>query len=140
MKQFRFKINGNIYEVAVEETGKNLATVQVNGKTFSVETEKEETAKPSPAVPRPAAAAAPRPVAPKPAQGGANAVKAPIPGSIIRVEVGAGQAVKRGDLLLVMESMKMENNILAKSDGVVKAVRVQPGQTVLQGEVMIEME
>ena len=102
-----------------------------------------EAAAPAPA-PKPQAKpaapkAAPAPAAaPKPA-GGASAVKAPLPGSIIKVLVSEGQSIKRGDVLLTMESMKMENNIMAEKDGVVGKIYVQAGKSVMQDDVLLDL-
>jgi len=71
---------------------------------------------------------------------GANVLKAPLPGSIIRLEAKVGDTVKQGDLLLVMESMKMENNILSEKNGVVKFIAVEPGQAVMQDDILLEFE
>ncbi|MBO7367493.1 MAG: biotin/lipoyl-binding protein, partial [Paludibacteraceae bacterium] len=107
MKEFRFSIEGKSYDVSIEETGKDMATVDVNGKKYAVNIEKKE--KPT------FIAAAPRPVASAPASAPAasksvpGTVTSPLPGSIIKIMVSVGQAVKRGDTLLTMESMKMEN-------------------------------
>ncbi len=147
MKNFKFKINGNNYDVTVEEIEKNLAQVQINGKTIEVELDGQETTpvkraavpRKETAAPKTTAAPSPTPSAPK-AAAGSNVVKAPIPGSIFKIEVTPGQAVKRGDTLLIMESMKMENSILAKKDGIVGAVYVQLGQTVLQGDSLVDLE
>jgi biotin carboxyl carrier protein len=144
MKSFKFKIDGKTYEVSVEEKEANRAEVQLNGKTISVEIEGEEIPVKRPVVVKKKTATAPaaQPAAqsaPKPA-GGINSIKAPIPGVIFKIEVSAGQSVKKGDVLLIMESMKMENNILANRDGVVKAVYVNLGETVLQGNPLVDLE
>lgn len=115
-----------------------MATVDVNGKKYAVNIEKKE--KPT------FIAAAPRPVASAPASAPAasksvpGTVTSPLPGSIIKIMVSVGQAVKRGDTLLTMESMKMENNIKAEKDGVVKAILVQQGQSVMQGDALVDLE
>jgi len=70
----------------------------------------------------------------------ASAIKAPLPGSIMKVLVSVGQTVKRGDLLLTMESMKMENNILAEHNGIIKKIYSQTGQTVMQDDILIDFE
>ncbi|GHT33715.1 acetyl-CoA carboxylase biotin carboxyl carrier protein subunit [Bacteroidia bacterium] len=146
MKEFKFKIDGETYNVAVEEKDANLAEVQVNGKTFTVEVEDAPKAQAPKPVARPVATApkaqpATVPVAERSrSTGGANSVKAPLPGTIFKIEVNAGQAVKKGAVLLVMEAMKMENNILAAKDGTVKAVYVQLGQTVLPGDALVDLE
>ncbi len=145
MKEFTFKINGAEYKCAVEEIEAGKAKVTVNGKMYEVETEKPAAAaKPAAApAPKPAAAPAAAPVAPKaeapkaaPVAGGVQ-VKSPLPGSVIKVLVSEGQAVKKGDTLLTLESMKMENAIMAEQDGTVKQIAVTPGQNVMQDDLLI---
>jgi len=145
MKEFTFKINGAEYKCAVEEIEAGKTNVTVNGKVYTVETEApaapapKPVAKPAPApAPKPAAAPAPKAEAPKaaPAAGGVK-VKSPLPGSVIKVLVSEGQSVKRGDTLLTLESMKMENAIMAENDGVVKQIAVTPGQNVMQDDLLI---
>lgn len=143
MKEFTFKINGAEYKCAVEEIEAGKAKVTVNGKVYEVETEKP-AAKPAAApAPKPAAAPAAAPAAPKaeapkaaPVAGGVQ-VKSPLPGSVIKVLVSEGQAVKKGDTLLTLESMKMENAIMAEQDGTVKQIAVTPGQNVMQDDLLI---
>ena len=147
MKEFTFKINGVEYKCAVEEVEAGKTNVTVNGKVYTVETEApaapapKPVAKPAPApAPKPAAApAAPKAEAPKPAATPAAGVqvKSPLPGSVIKVLVSEGQAVKRGDTLLTLESMKMENAIMAEADGTVKQIAVTPGQNVMQDDLLI---
>ena len=93
----------------------------------------------APAAPKaaPAPQAAPAP-APKPTAG-AKVIKSPLPGSIVKVVVKTGDSVKKGDVLLTMESMKMENNILAENDGTVGNIFVQPGQNVMQDDKLLEL-
>ena len=135
MKEFKFTIDGKQINAAVNELEDNFAEVTINGKTYKVELEKEE-APAAAAVRRPAAAAAPAAAAPA----GLMTVKSPLPGSIVKVLVKAGQAVKKGDVLLTMESMKMENNVAAEADGTVKAVYVEPGKTVMQDDKLLDLE
>ena len=134
MKEFKFTIDGKQYNAAVNELEDNFAEVTLNGKTYKVELEKEEA--PAAAVRRPAAAAASAAAAPA----GLMTVKSPLPGSIVKVLVKAGQAVKKGDVLLTMESMKMENNVAAEADGTVKAIYVEPGKTVMQDDKLLDLE
>ena len=144
MKEFTFKINGAEYKCAVEEIEAGKTNVTVNGKVYTVETEApaapapKPAAKPAPA-PKPAAAPAPKAEAPKPAAAPAAGlqVKSPLPGSVIKVLVSEGQAVKKGDTLLTLESMKMENAIMAEQDGTVKQIAVTPGQNVMQDDLLI---
>ena len=135
MKEFKFTIDGKQYNAAVNELEDNFAEVTLNGKTYKVELEKEE-APAAAAVRRPAAAAASAAAAPA----GLMTVKSPLPGSIVKVLVKAGQAVKKGDVLLTMESMKMENNVTAEADGTVKAVYVEPGKNVMQDDKLLDLE
>jgi biotin carboxyl carrier protein len=140
MKEFTFKINGAEYKCAVEEIEAGKTNVTVNGKVYTVET--EVAAKPAAApAPKPAAPAAPAPKAEaKPAAApvaGGMQVKSPLPGSVIKVLVSEGQAVKKGDTLLTLESMKMENAIMAEADGTVKQIAVTPGQNVMQDDLLI---
>ena len=143
MKEFAFKINGADYKCAVEELEAGKTKVTVNGKVYEVETEAPKAA-PVAAKPAPKPAAAPAaPAAPKaeakPAAAPAAGlqVKSPLPGSVIKVLVSEGQTVKKGDTLLTLESMKMENAIMAEADGTVKQIAVTPGQNVMQDDLLI---
>ncbi len=133
MKNFKFTINGNVYEVAVEAPENGKANVSVNGKSYVVEMEAE--AAPAPAVRRAAAAPAAAPV-----KSASGIMKSPLPGKVLKVVVTAGQSVKRGDTLMVIESMKMENNIAAQHDGVVRAIMVSADQSILQGDALLDFE
>ena len=124
-KEFSFKINGAEYKCAVEEIEAGLTEVTVNGKKYTVETEK-------PVAPAPKAAPKAAPAAAAGAQ-----VKSPLPGSVVKVCVNEGQDVKKGDTLLILESMKMENPILAEQDGKVAQVAVAAGQTVMQDDLLV---
>lgn len=146
-KEFSFKINGAEYKCAVEEIEAGLTEVTVNGKKYTVETEKPVAPAPKAAPKAAPAAAAPAPAAPKaapapkaaaPAAAAAGAqVKSPLPGSVVKVCVNEGQDVKKGDTLLILESMKMENPILAEQDGKVAQVAVAAGQTVMQDDLLV---
>ena len=114
--------------------------VVVNGQSFEVEVDEIGAPAPKAAAPTPRPAA-PAPAAPsaKPAAGGgpAGAITAPLPGSIIDVRVSAGQAVKAGDILCILEAMKMENEITATAAGTVKEVLVSKGSTVAAGDSLV---
>lgn len=125
MKKFSVTVNGTVYDVEVNE-------VKAGGAALA------PAAAPAPkAAPAPAPAAAPAPKAAAPVAAGATTVKAPMPGKILSVAVSAGQAVKKGDLLLVLEAMKMQNEIYAPQDATVSEVRVSANQTVATGEDMV---
>lgn len=136
MKDFKFKINGTEYAASVEEQDGNMVQVTVNGNTYSVEVE-HEAPKAAPMA-RPAAVAAPAAAAPVTAA--SAKITAPLPGNITKILVSVGQKVKKGDVVMTMEAMKMENNITAEADGTVKAVVAQVGQSVNQGDVLVELE
>ena len=120
MKNYRITVNGVAYDVAVEEMGEEAAT-----------------SAPAPAV-------APKPAAPKaaPAAAGAGAVKinSPMPGNILSVKASAGQAVKKGDVLMILEAMKMENEICAPQDGTIASVQIAAGDSVESGDVLATMD
>lgn len=127
MKKFSVTVNGTVYDVEVNE-------VKAGGAAPAP----APAAAPAPkAAPAPAPAAAPAPKAAAPVAAGATTVKAPMPGKILSVAVSAGQAVKKGDLLLVLEAMKMQNEIYAPQDATVSEVRVSANQTVATGEDMV---
>ena len=143
MKEYKLKINGNDYAVTVNEVDGSMAEVEVNGTPFKVEFEKPikkaaaPVAKP---VAAPAATAASAPVAKPaaPATGGAGqAVTSPLPGVILEVSVKVGDAVKRGQKVMVLEAMKMENVIEATADGTVTAIKVDKGDSVLEGAPLV---
>ena len=134
MKDYTFKVNGKAYKVSVEEAENNMLNVNVNGVNYSVEA---EDLVPKAAVSRPA----PRPVAAPqaaPAAGGAGqSIKTPLPGVILDVFVKEGDTVKSGQKILLLEAMKMENNIEADKDGVIQSIQVKKGDSVQEGDVLM---
>ena len=146
MKEYKYKINGNLYNVVIGDIEENIAHVEVNGTHYTVEMEKKPKAAPAPKpVVRPAAkpAAAPVAAAPvaKPAAGGAKSgVKSPLPGVILDIKVNVGDEVKKGQTLIILEAMKMENSINADKDGKIAAINVSKGESVLEGTDLIIIE
>ena len=136
MKEFQFKIDGKEYKTAVNELEGGITEVTVNGKSYKVEMEHAAPVahKAAPAAPAAAPKATPAAAA---APAGGKKVVSPLPGSVIKVLVAEGQAVKKGDILLTLESMKMENTIAAECDGTVKQVAVKAGQTVMQDDLLV---
>ena len=144
MQDFKFKIDGAEYTANVEEMEDGKLTVTVNGKAYEVEVPGHQAAAPKvtpikPAAAAPAAAPSAAPAAPKKATGAGQAVTAPLPGTITSIEVKEGDAVKAGQTVIVMEAMKMANNITAECDGTVKAILVQQGAQVQSGDALIEI-
>ena len=124
MKKYTITVNGTAYEVEVEDMGGAAAPKAAAPK----------------AAPAAAPAAAPKAApAAKPVAAGAATISAPMPGKVMEVKVKAGDAVKAGDVLMILEAMKMQNEIMAPADGTISDVRISAGQTVGTGDVMIVM-
>ena len=145
MKEYKYKINGNLYNVVIGDIEDNIAHVEVNGTHYTVEMEKKPKAAPAPKpvvrpAAKPAAAPAAAPAA-KPAAGGAKSgVKSPLPGVILDIKVNVGDAVKKGQTIIILEAMKMENSINADKDGKVTAINVSKGESVLEGTDLVIIE
>lgn len=150
MKEYKYIINGNEYSVNIDSIQGNKANVTVNGKAYDVEIVGKEvksaTPKPAPSpapkpAPAPAAApapkAAPAPAPAKPATSGEGTpFKAPLPGTIVDIKASVGQQVAIGDVVLILEAMKMENEITAEKAGTITAISVNKGDTVMEGTTM----
>lgn len=145
MSKYQYKVNGVDYQVEIEEIEGNMAKVSVNGKPFEVELAHPVKAKPQPKhvhVEAPAAPAAATTekapaIKPKAAAGAGNKVLAPLPGTITDVKVAVGDTVKTGDTVIVLEAMKMQNNIEADCDGKITSVLVTRGDTVMEGATLV---
>lgn len=140
MKKFDFTINGNRYAVDIKDIEDNIAQVEVNGTIYEVEIHREVKQSKTPRLMRPAVKHTYGEEAFNKKEGVTPVVKAPLPGSILRINIKEGDEVNRGDILLVMEAMKMENNIYSEVKGRIKSIKVQPGQSVLQGDLLMEVE
>lgn len=150
MKQYKYKIGGLQYDVTIDSIKGNIAQVEVNGIPFEVEmqgsTLVEEDLPTQAAADAPAAApAAAQPAAPAAAPAAVPAagpgegapVKAPLPGVVAKILVAMGQSVKKGETVLVLEAMKMENNITAEADGAVTGICVAAGDSVMEGTTLL---
>lgn len=129
MKKFKVTVNGKAYEVEVEEMGGAPAAAPAPQAAAA-------PAQAAPAAPAPVPAATPAPAVGGPIPEGAITVKAPMPGKISALKAEAGKAVKRGDIILVLEAMKMQNDITATADGTLHEIRVNPGDNVKTGDVL----
>lgn len=144
MKNYSFKINGKDYNVSIEESGASSLTVDVNGTPYQVELASDTpVAEVHPSVTEnkadvpsgvPAA-----PVVSQAAGSAAAQVSSPLPGVIVEVSVKEGQAVKAGQKVAVLEAMKMENEIPATKDGVIAAIHVNKGDSVLEGAPIVSI-
>lgn len=139
MRKFKFTIQGNEYEVELLKFEGNVAKVEVNGTQYKVEVQKEMAQPKTPVLKRTAVPAPRRSETKIKKNIGAMQIKAPLPGNIMQIFISTGDEVKKGDKLLIYEAMKMENTILAEKDGSVSAIKVQPGDSVLEGDVLIEL-
>lgn len=143
MKEYKYKINGNSYKVTIGEIEDNIAQVEVNGTHYQVEMEKQAKVTVKPVVrSMPNAQAAPttpivKPVAPS---SGKSGVKSPLPGVILEIKINVGDTVKKGQTILILEAMKMENNINADKDGKIAAINVGKGDSVLEGTDLVIIE
>ena len=146
MNKYQYKVQGVDYDVEIEEVEGNVAKVVVNGIRFDVELKQPinptstlkkvrvEAPKPvaRPAIPTAAPAAAPAAPA-----GSGSPVKAPLPGTVTELKVNVGDTVKQGDVVLVLEAMKMQNNIESEYNGTVTSITVKQGETVMEGSVLL---
>ncbi|MBF1312739.1 MAG: biotin/lipoyl-binding protein [Porphyromonadaceae bacterium] len=158
MKEYKYKINGNEYSVAIIDLEGDKAAVEVNGVSYQVDILTEGYTAPAPrpaakpaAAPAPAPTAAPaapapapQPIAPaapaaEPAApvGKGTAVQSPLPGVILDIKVAVGDQVKAGQTVAILEAMKMENNINAECDGVITAIKVSKGDNILEGSDIV---
>ena len=150
MNKYQYKVKGIDYEVEIAEVEGNIAKVNVNGIPFEVEMQQPINAAKHPTinvqkpvvapapVSKPASAPAPAaaPAAPVPS-GSGSPIKAPLPGTVTEIKVQVGQQVSVGDTVLVLEAMKMQNNIEAETAGKVTSILVKPGETVMEGAVLL---
>ena len=157
MKEYKYKINGNEYSVAIIDLEGDKAAVEVNGVSYQVDILTEGYTAPAPrpaakpAAPAPAPAAAPAAPAPAPQPiapaapaadpaapaGKGTAVQSPLPGVILDIKVAVGDQVKAGQTVAILEAMKMENNINAECDGVITAIKVSKGDNILEGSDIV---
>ncbi len=147
MKKYKFTIHGNEYEVHILQVEDNVIDLEVNGSAYQVEVDKSIQPVKTPRLVRsraipptdttPSEGTGTKASAAKPTAGGV--IKSPLPGSIINIYVKVGDHIKPGQKLLLLEAMKMENNIDADREGTVTAIHVRPGQSVMEGDVIMEI-
>ncbi|MCK9280645.1 MAG: biotin/lipoyl-binding protein [Melioribacteraceae bacterium] len=145
MKKFKFKIHGNKYDVEVLNVEDNIAEIDVNGTTYTVEVDKDLKPVKTPkmvrsvAVPSNETAKSQQKTSSPSAPKGVGTIKSPLPGVILNVLAKEGQPVKIGDRILILEAMKMENNIEADKEGIIKSIKVKAGDSVLEGDLLVEI-
>ena len=137
MNKYQYKVQGVDYDVEIEEVEGNVAKVNVNGIRFDVEL--KQPINPTSTLKK-VHIEAPKPVARPtvaPAATSGTAIKAPLPGTITAINVNVGDKVNVGDVVIVLEAMKMQNNIEAENAGTVTAIKVVPGDAVMEGSVLL---
>jgi len=140
MKKFKFTIRGNEYEVDMKSFDDGIAKLDVNGTLYNVELHKDEQVAKTPILQRSAITNPHSAHKIKKAGNNIFKVEAPLPGIIMQISVKVGDEVKKEQNLLIYEAMKMENKLLSEKEGVVKAVKANVGDNVLQGDVLLEIE
>lgn len=143
MKKFKFNIRGNNYDVEILSMEDDIVEVEVNGSVYQVEIEKQVKTTKTPKLMRPHVypsggndtSKTSKPTEKK----GVGHVKAPLPGTVLEIKTKVGDSVKVGDVLLIMEAMKMENNIKSDKSGTIKEIKVNVGDSVLEGDILVEI-
>lgn len=143
MKKFKFTINGNVYEVDIQNIEDNIAEIDVNGTTYQVEVDRAIQTTKTPKLVRtvsvpstdsaPSIAKTASPATPK----GTGSIKSPLPGVILGIHVKEGDMVKAGDKVITLEAMKMENVIHADKEGRVVSIKVRKDDAVMEGDLLI---
>lgn len=142
MKKYKFTIRGNEYEVEIKDIDGDIAKIEVNGTSYDVEIHQEKTK----STKTPTLVRQNIPVDRKDSKikksvsSRAHALKAPLPGNIFKILKQVGDEVKKGDTIMIMEAMKMENNIQSEKDGKIVSFKVKEGDAVLQNDVLAEIE
>lgn len=140
MKKYKFTISGNDYDVHLKDIEDNKAELDVNGTIYEVEIRSEvKTSKTPTLIRKPVEKMPGEDLIKKKVSTGKHTVTAPLPGTIFKINVSVGDVVSEGQNLLVMEAMKMENQIQTGKGGEVISIKVNVGDTVLQDDVLIEI-
>ncbi|HEY9551162.1 MAG TPA: biotin/lipoyl-containing protein [Prevotella sp.] len=140
MKEYKYTIDGKEYNVEIGNIEENIANVTVNGEAFKVEMEPEIESEKKVVLGKPAAANDEVEVTSATNVNADKAVKAPLPGVITDIKVNVGDEVKKGDTVIVLEAMKMANNLEAEIDGKVTAICVKQGESVMEDTPLVVIE
>ena len=139
MNSFKYTINGNAYKVVINRIEDTVAEVEVNGTPYKVEMNKPAK-KQIVTINRPAQTTVAPVIRPQQPGAGLAALRSPLPGIILDISCKVGDNVKKGQKIMILEAMKMENVINAQKDGVVKEIKVSKGESVLEGATLAIIE
>ena len=144
MKEYKLTINGNEYSVTIADIEDNIAEVEVNGIPFTVEIDSNTSTKKAPVAPKPVMSSVQNTIAkptvsvqPPVSSTNETPITSPLPGVILEISVKEGDVVKKGQKLMILEAMKMENVIESGTDGKVLSIKVKASETVMEGAVLI---
>jgi len=144
MKEYKLTINGNEYSVTIADIEDNIAEVEVNGIPFTVEIDSNTSAKKAPVAPKPVMSSVQNTIAkptvsvqPPVSSTNETPITSPLPGVILEISVKEGDVVKKGQKLMILEAMKMENVIESSTDGKVLSIKVKASETVMEGTTLL---
>ena len=141
MKKFKFTIKGNEYDVEIKNFEDDVAKIEVNGTKYEVEVHQEVKTTKTPTLVRPRVTVDRKDSKiKKTVSNRAYTLKAPLPGSIFKLLKQEGDEVKKGETIMIMEAMKMENNIQSEKEGKIVSLKVKEGDAVLQNDILAEIE
>jgi glutaconyl-CoA/methylmalonyl-CoA decarboxylase subunit gamma len=141
MRSFKFKVNGNEYNADIKSVKDNNLTIEVNGVDYEVDIEKKEKKTPIMAVPKVLNSSIETNLkTSKPGEAQPNSIKAPIPGTVLKINCKVGDSVKLGDTIMLLEAMKMQNEINATASGIVAGISIKEGDSVMEGDTLITIE
>jgi biotin carboxyl carrier protein len=138
MSNFKFTISGNTYEVEILKIDDEHASIEVNGTPYEIDLHREKKESKTPTLVRKVVQQQAEDIAKKD-RGSTSPILAPLPGTILEINVKIGDIVKKDQTLMIMEAMKMENLVKAEKAGVIEAIKVSVGDSVLQGDVVFEI-
>jgi glutaconyl-CoA/methylmalonyl-CoA decarboxylase subunit gamma len=138
MRSFKFKVNGNEYNADIKSVKDNRLTIEVNGVDYEVDIEAKEKKTPIMSVPKVLSSSIETNMkTSKPGEAQPNSIKAPIPGTVLKINCKVGDTVKLGDTIMLLEAMKMQNEINATASGKVSSIAIKEGDSVMEGDNLI---
>lgn len=137
MRKYNFTIHGNKYNVNIKKIEGSTAEIEVNGSIYKVDIDKQMIPKKTPQLVRQRVETREEEASIPKSKAGGSSVKSPLPGTVFKLIAKEGDKVKEGDKLIVLEAMKMENDVLSDTEGTVESIKVREGDNVLEGDVLL---